>query len=266
MWIPYVGDHELSVDDLHPNRRPVGCEATRLCRLAESSVYFCFEIHKSVTCASRPDTMLSPSIRTAGSLRPTNKACRVYCPERGSQHAIQAELLTYTRCRHGKVAATIQDSNASMQGPPATHWRLFTCRMPLIGLEGVATALDGLPTTKPIARLLHLHTYLLLESPNVGGYSSNGNHNSQWAAARLPGIATSSIAPAQQSARTPMWQHTAASVGPLLGPRKQVCSAEHHTPCSTPTFMPWHTQRLSAKHALAAADCRVECGPLTSCR
>jgi hypothetical protein len=80
-------------------------------------------------------------------------------------------MSTYTRCRLVKAAATSKDSTNSMhlQGPSPTHWRIFSCRMPLVGLEGVATALEGHPTTKPVAKLLHLHTYLLLENPNVRG-------------------------------------------------------------------------------------------------
>lgn len=113
--------------------------------------------------------MLSPLIRTPGSLRPTDKTCRSCCPSRDSQSASRHGMSTCNRCRLVKTAATSKDSTTSTQGPPPTHWRLFTCRMPLVGLEGVATALEGHPTTKHVARLLHLHTYLLLESPNVCG-------------------------------------------------------------------------------------------------
>lgn len=41
-------------------------------------------------------------------------------------------------------------------------WRLYTCRMPLIGLEGIASALEG----TSISGLLQLHTYLLLKGPD----------------------------------------------------------------------------------------------------
>lgn len=48
------------------------------------------------------------------------------------------------------------------------QWHLYACRMPLVGLEGVAEAFKG----TPVAKLLQLHTYLLLEGP--GRVSSLG--------------------------------------------------------------------------------------------
>jgi hypothetical protein len=42
------------------------------------------------------------------------------------------------------------------------QWHLYACRMPLVGLEGVAEAFKG----TPVAKLLQLHTYLLLEGPD----------------------------------------------------------------------------------------------------
>lgn len=67
---------------------------------------------------------------------------------------------------------------------PADPWRLYTCRMPLVGLEGVAAALKN----TPVASLLQLHTYLLLEGPCNG---SDADHVSwQSSAARILGSST----------------------------------------------------------------------------
>jgi hypothetical protein len=59
------------------------------------------------------------------------------------------------------AVTNIQDSKPE-ESQPAGSWRLYTCRMPLIGLEAVASALEG----TPVAKLLQLHTYLLLEGPD----------------------------------------------------------------------------------------------------
>jgi hypothetical protein len=76
--------------------------------------------------------------------------------------------LTYPSARCNAVmpasapAAPDVEGSKPYESQPAGSWRLYTCRMPLIGLEAVASALEG----TPIAKLLQLHTYLLLEGPN----------------------------------------------------------------------------------------------------
>jgi hypothetical protein len=58
----------------------------------------------------------------------------------------------------GSAAAEV----AMLTSSQAQQWHLYACRMPLVGLGGVADAFKG----TPVAKLLQLHTYLLLEAPD----------------------------------------------------------------------------------------------------
>jgi hypothetical protein len=73
--------------------------------------------------------------------------------------------------RHRSHRVVLRKANAYRSSQPQVttvnrpaSWRLYTCRMPLVGLEGVAAALKN----TPVASLLQLHTYLLLEGPDDG--------------------------------------------------------------------------------------------------
>eukprot|EP00878_Enallax_costatus_P009560 GHUV01009990.1.p1 GENE.GHUV01009990.1~~GHUV01009990.1.p1 ORF type:complete len:221 (+),score=60.41 GHUV01009990.1:76-738(+) len=98
------------------------------------------------------------------------RAASIFTATHLSYHIHSAQPRRLRKPEHGVPTAAASKAeqqtaadhlNDSAAAAPATTWRVYLGRMPLVGFEAVADALGG----SPAHDLLQLHTYVLLEGP-----------------------------------------------------------------------------------------------------
>lgn len=117
------------------------------------------------TMLTHSSIQLSSNCFSSNCAQPASIACRSFNTPIRAFKARSKQSKSSSRCKAVVPAsAAVQDSKPghTLGSHPTGSWQLYTCRMPLIGLEAVASALEG----TPLAKLLQLHMYLLLEGPD----------------------------------------------------------------------------------------------------